>query len=156
MCGQKNKKSAYQANKEKNIFKEIDLQIMLINEKIKNHKKSMEKAKQMMDLCGPAGVSGMDYAREPGNRVHISFAEGIQFIAQDAEHIRRLKEERAELRRRIKRIKDIYANLDGNEGRIYYLRVICGMTQEEAAEKMGFSKRHFQRMEAGMRERGLM
>ena len=143
-------------SKERDIFKEIELKIMLINEQIKNHQRSIEKAKKMSGWQGPAGVSGIDYSREPGNSVHISFAEGLRMIEQDTERIRKLKEERADLKKSMKRIKKIYESLDGNEERVYYLRVIRKMTQEEAADEMGFSKRHFQRIEAGMRDQGLI
>lgn len=143
-------------SRERDIFTEIDLRIMLINEQIKNHERSIEKAKRMSGWQGPAGVSGVDYSAEPGNSVHISFAEGLCIIQRDRERIERLKAERAELRRNIKRIKRIYESLGGKEGQVYYLRVIRKMTQEEAAAEMGFSKRHLQRMEAGMRGRGLM
>ena len=34
-------------SKERDIFKEIELKIMLINEQIKNHQRSIEKAKKM-------------------------------------------------------------------------------------------------------------
>lgn len=143
-------------SKERDIFNEIELKIMLINEQIKNHQRSIEKAKRMSGWQGPAGVSGIDYSREPGNSVHISFAEGLRMIQQDKERIERLKAERSDLRKSKKRIKRIYESLDGNEERVYYLRVICKMTQEEAADEMGFSKRHFQRIEAGMRDQGLI
>ena len=143
-------------SKERDIFKEIELKIILINEQIKNHQRSIEKAKKMSGWQGPAGVSGIDYSREPGNSVHISFAEGLRMIEQDTERIRKLKEERADLKKSMKRIKKIYESLDGNEEQVYYLRVIRKMTQEEAADEMGFSKRHFQRIEAGMRDQGLI
>ena len=133
-------------SKERDIFNEIELKIMLINEQIKNHQRSIEKAKKMSGWQGPAGVSGIDYSREPGNSVHISFAEGLRMIEQDTERIQRLKEERADLKKSMKRIKKIYESLDGDEERVYYLRVIRKMTQEEAADEMGFSRRHFQRL----------
>ena len=116
-------------SKERDIFKEIELKIMLINEQIKNHQRSIEKAKKMSGWQGPAGVSGIDYSREPGNSVHISFAEGLRMIEQDTERIRKLKEERADLKKSMKRIKKIYESLDGDEERVYYLRVIRKMTQ---------------------------
>ena len=143
-------------SKERDIFKEIELKIILINEQIKNHQRSIEKAKKMSGWQGPAGVSGIDYSREPGNSVHISFAEGLRMIEQDTERIRKLKEERADLKKSMKRIKKIYESLDGDEERVYYLRVIRKMTQEEAADEMGFSRRHFQRIEYGMRDQGLI
>lgn len=146
----------FKFNREKNLFDEIDLKIMLINEQIKNHQRSIEKAKKMSGWNGPAGVSGIDYSREPVNSVHISFAEGLRMIQLDEERIVQLKKERAELRRSKKRIEKIYKSLAGQEAQIYYLRVIRKMTQEAAAEEIGFSRRHFQRVEADMRERGLI
>ena len=143
-------------SKERDIFKEIELKIMLINEQIKNHQRSIEKAKKMSGWQGPAGVSGIDYSREPGNSVHISFAEGLRMIEQDTERIRKLKEERADLKKSMKRIKKIYESLDGDEERVYYLRVIRKMTQEAAADEAGFSRRHFQRIESAMRDEGLI
>lgn len=143
-------------NKERNIFTEINLRIMLIDEQIKNHQKSIEKAKKMSGWQGPSGVSGIDYSRESGNSIRISFAEGLRMIEQDRERIRRLQEERSELQKSKQRIKKIYEGLTGKEEKVYYLRVIRKMTQEEAADEMGFSRRHFQRIEYGMRERGLI
>ena len=124
-------------SKERDIFKEIELKIMLINERIKNHQRSIEKAKRMSGWQGPADVSGIDYSREPGNSVHISFAEGLRMIEQDTERIKKLKEERTDLKKSMKRIKKIYESLDGDEEQVYYLRIIRKMTQEEAADKMG-------------------
>ena len=132
---------------ERNIFTEIELKIMLINERIKNHEKSIEKAKKMCGWSGPAGVSGIDYSREPAAGVHISFAET---------RIRELKAERADLRRQKKRIEKIYESLDGAEAQVYYLRVIRKMTQEAAADEAGFSRRHLQRIESAMRDEGLI
>lgn len=143
-------------SKERDIFKEIELKIMLINEQIKNHQRSIEKAKRMSGWKAPVGVNGIDYSREPGNSVRISFAEGLRMIDQDTERIQRLKEERADLKKSMKRIKKIYASLDGEEEQVYYLRIIRKMTQEEAADEMGFSRRHFQRIEYGLRDQGLM
>lgn len=143
-------------SKERDIFNEIELKIILINEQIKNHQRSIEKAKKMSGWQGPSGVNGIDYSREPGNSVHISFAEGLRMIEQDTARINLLKKERSELRQSKKRIKKIYESLDGNEERVFYLRVIRKLTQEEAADEMGFSKRHFQRIEAGMRDQGLI
>ena len=145
--------------RERNIFTEIELKIMLINEQIKNHEKSIQKAKKMSGWQGPAGVSGIDYSREPVASVHISFAEGLRMIELDETRIRELKAERADLRRQKKRIEKIYESLDGLDGleaQVYYLRIICKMTQEAAADEAGVSRRHFQRIESAMRDEGLI
>lgn len=141
--------------KERNIFNEIDLDIMLINERIRNHRRSIEKVKKMSGWSGPGEVSGIDYSREPTAGVHISFAEGIKMIELDERRIRELEEERRELRKSKKRIEKIYQNLTGYESQAYYCRIIRKMTQAEAAEEMAVSIRHLQRIESEMRERGL-
>ncbi|MCI8993154.1 MAG: hypothetical protein HFG80_10630 [Eubacterium sp.] len=141
---------------ERNLFDEIDLKIMLIGEQIKNHQQSIEKAMKMGGLNGPSGISGIDYSREPTKSVHLSFDEVLPMIQLDYERIKKLKKERTELKKSKKRIEKIYKSLDGVESKVYYLRIICKMTQEAAADEMGFSCRHFQRIEYGMRERGLL
>lgn len=142
--------------KERNIFNEIDLQIMLVNEQIKNHMRSIEKAKRMSGWQGPAGVSGMDYSHEPGSGTHISFAEGLRMIELDEKRIWDLVQERTELRRSKKRIEKIHESLCGMKERIYYFRVICKMTQAETAAEISISERQLQRIEAKMKSQGLM
>lgn len=143
-------------NRERDIFNEIDLKIMLINERIRNHQKSIEKAKKMCGWKGPAGVNGIDYSRNPGYSAHISFAEGLRMIEQDQERIRELEEERKELRKSKKRIKRIYESLAGDESQVYYYRIIREMTQAAAAEEMSISLRQFQRVESNMKKNGLI
>ncbi len=140
---------------ERNIFNEIDLDIMLINERIRNHRRSIEKVKKMSGWNGPGEVSGIDYSREPAAGVYISFAEGIRMIELDERRIRELEEDRKELRKSKKRIEKIYQNLTGYESQAYYYRIIRKMTQAEAAGKMAVSIRHLQRIESEMKERGL-
>lgn len=141
--------------KERNVFTEIDLNIMLINEQIRNHRRSIEKIKKMSGWNGPAAVSGIDYSREPAAGVHISFAEGLRMIELDERRIRELEEERGELRKSKKRIEKIYQSLTGYESEAYYYRIIRKMTQAGAAEEMSVSVRQLQRIESGMRDRGL-
>lgn len=142
---------------ERNLFDDIDLQIMICNERIKNHKKSIEKAKKMCGWNGPNEIGGMDYSQDKTTpNVHISFDEAVRMIDRDEEKIRDLMEERKELRRRKKHIKKIYENLKGYEGKIYYNRIILNRTQEETAREISLSTRQEQRIESDMRDRGLM
>ncbi len=138
------------------IFTEIGLKIMLINEQIKNHRKSIEKVKRMSGWQGPAGASGVDYSRLPGSGTRISFAEGLRMVEVDEMRIQELVQERAKLRRSMKRIEKIYGSLDGLESEVFYYRVIQKMTQAEAAAEIAISQRQLQRVEAGMRSRGLL
>ena len=109
---------------ERNLFTDIDLQIMLCNEKIKNHRRSIEKVKKMCGWYGPSGVGGIDYSKESFPSTHISFAEGLEMINRDTEKINQLTEERKDLRRTMRRVKKIYAGLSGMEAQVYYCRVI--------------------------------
>lgn len=141
---------------ERNILNDIELEIMLCNERIKNHKLSIQKAKKMCGWYGPNGVGGIDYSRESTPGVHISFAEGLEMINRDEERIRSLTEERKDLRRRKRKIERIYASLTGYEAQVYYNRIILKMTQAATAEAMSLSVRHEQRIESEMKEKGLL
>ncbi len=143
-------------NRERNLFDEIDLEIMLINERIRNHRRSIEKVKRECGWNGPSAVNGIDYSKEPSKGVHIAFIDGLRMIELDEKRIRELQEERKELRKSKKRIKRIYESLYGCESQVYYYRVIRKMTQAAAAEEMSISERQFQRIESDMRERGLI
>ncbi len=141
---------------EKSLVSEIELRIAVLSDKIKNYQLSVEKAKKMSGWQGPPSVGGIDCSREPSGGAHISFAEGLRIIQARQEQIEELKKERKELRRRKRQIEKIYKNLTGAEAQVYYYRVIQNLTQQDAAEKIGFSTRHIQRIEAGMRGRGII
>lgn len=141
---------------ERNLFDEIDLKIMLINERIKNHRRSIEKAKKECGWYGPAGAGGVDYAKDTSKATHIAFIDGLRMIELDESRIRELEEERKDLQRSKRRIKRIYESLAGYEAQVFYYRVICKMTQNAAAEEIPISVRQLQRIEAGMREKGLI
>lgn len=141
---------------ERNLFTEIDLQIMLCSEKIKNHRRSIQKAKKMCGWYGPNEVGGLDYSRDSAPGVHISFLEGLEMMKLDEERIRTLTEERKELRRSKRQIQKIYENLTGYEAQIYLNRVILKMTQAKTADKMSLSVRQIQRIESDMKDKGLM
>ena len=98
-------------NNERNLFRDIDLQIMLCNERIKNHRRSIDKIKKMCGWNGPSGVGGIDYSKESLPSTHISFLEGLELIQRDEANIRTLTEERKELRRSKKRVEKIYSSL---------------------------------------------
>lgn len=142
--------------RERNIFTEIDLQIMLCNEKIKNHRQSIQKAKKMCGWYGPNEVGGLDYTKESSPGVHISFLEGLEMMNIDEERIQTLCEERKNLRRSKKRIEKIYEILTGYENQVFYYRVILKLTQQKTADKMSLSVRQVQRIEFDMKEKGLM
>lgn len=142
--------------KERNIFDEIDLKIMLINEQIKNHRRSIEKTKRECGWNGPSVVRGIDYSEERSKSIHVAFIDGLRMIQLDETRISELEEERKDLQKSKKRIKRIYESLIGYESKVYYYRVIQKMTQVASANEMSISVRQFQRIESDMKEKGLM
>lgn len=141
---------------ERNFFKDIDLQIMLCSERIKNHRRSIEKTKKACGWYGPSGVGGIDYSKEHFPTNHISFAQGLEMIDRDQKKIKELEEERRELRSSKKRVKKIYSKLTGYEEQVFYNRIILKLTQAASAHKMNLSVRQFQRLESEMKDKGLM
>ena len=120
---------------ERNLFTDIDLQIMLCNEKIKNHRRSIEKVKKMCGWYGPSGVGGIDYSKESFPSTHISFAEGLEMIDRDTEKINQLTEERKDLRRTFRNgstslllPRDSEKNTSGRRGRN---RTFCSPVPED-------------------------
>lgn len=142
--------------RKRDLFDEIDLEIMLIDERIRNHRRSIEKVKRECGWNGPSAVGGIDYSKEQSKGVHIAFIDGLRMIELDERRIRELQEERKELRKSKNRIKRIYESLDGYESQVYYYRIIRKMTQAAAADEMSISERQFQRIESYMRGRGLI
>lgn len=135
---------------------EITLQIFLINDKIREQKKMISNTKKMCGLYGPSEVGAIDYSSEKSQCTHISFADGIRLIEQYENNLMHLKDERAALQKRRRKINKIYDTLEDREAQIYNLRVIKKMTQEETANKLCISVRQLQRMERKMRDRGLL
>jgi DNA-binding transcriptional MerR regulator len=142
-------------NNERNLFTELDLRIMLCNEKIKNHRRSIEKTKRMCGWNGPSSMGGIDYSKETSHSTHISFMDGLNMIQKDEANIRAIAEERKELRRSKKRVEKIYSSLTGYEEKIYYHRIILKETQQDTADKIGLSVRQEQRIEGDMKDKGL-
>lgn len=140
---------------ERNILKDIELQIMLCNESIRTHRKSIEKVKRACGWDGPQPIGGIDYSKQSSHSSPIAFIEGWEIIQKDERKIEELKEERRELHATKRRIEKIYASLSGDEAQIYYKREICKKTQAQTARELHMSERQLQRFEKGMKKKGL-
>ena len=141
---------------ERNILKDIELQIMLCNESIRTHKRSIEKVKRACGWNGPQEIGGIDYSKQSSHSTPIAFMEGYEIIQRDERKIEELKEERRELHATKRRIERIYASLSEDEAQIYFKRFICKKTQAQTAHELHISERQLQRIEKAMRGKGLM
>lgn len=135
------------------LIKEIDFQILMCQEKIRNHQESIAKIKKMACMNGPSGIKPVDYSGMPrAGFSHMDFTDALDFIKADEEHIAHEKASIKKLRRRRRNLIKAAEILEGTEQSIFIYRVIYGMTQEAAAEAVGISYRQLQRIEKQMRK----
>lgn len=136
------------------LLKEIDFQIMMCREKIRNHEKSIAKVKKMSGLNGPSGVGAINYSGMPGGgSMHgMAVPDALVAIANDEAHIESEKEHIRALQKRRRNLIRAAQFLDGLEQQVFIHRVLFAMTQESAAETIGVSTRQLQRIERQMKE----
>lgn len=135
------------------LIKEIDFQILMRKEKIKNHEKSIAKIKRMAGMNGPSGIGSVDLSGMPkAGFSHMDFPDAIALIAKDEEYIEQEKAAIKALRKRKRNLIKAVEILDGTEQNIFIYRVLYGMTQDAAAEAIGVSSRQLQRIEKQMKE----
>lgn len=135
------------------LMKEIDFQILMCKEKIRNHEKSIETVKRMAGMNGPSGIGSIDYSGQPkAGFSHKNFVDAFMSIAKDQEYIEHEKAAIRSLRNRKRNLIKAAQILDGMEQRIFVYRVIFAMTQDAAAEVIGVSTRQLQRIERQMKQ----
>lgn len=135
------------------LIKEIDFQILMCKEKIKNHQENITKIKKMACMDGPSGIKPIDYSGIPHAKFsHIDFVNALDLIKADEEHIAHAQTSIKKLRRRRRNLIKAAEILEGTEQSVFIYRVIYGMTQEAAAEAVGISYRQLQRIEQQMRK----
>ena len=135
------------------LLKEIDFQILMCREKIRNHEKSIAKVKKMAGMNGPSGVHGMNYSAQPGGGgMHgMAFPDALGAISCDLARIEHEKELIKSLQRRRRSLIKAARYLDGIEQQVFVYRVLYAMTQDAAAEKIGVSTRQLQRVEKDLK-----
>ena len=127
------------------LIKDIDFQILMCREKIRNHLK-------MVVMNVVAGVGGVDYSGMPhAGFSHMDFPDALMSIAKDEEYIAKERETIRALQRRRRNLIRAAEKLEGMEQSIFVSRVIDRMSQDEAADAIGISRRQLQRIERKMR-----
>ena len=136
------------------LIKEIDFQILMCREKIRNHEKSIAKVKRMAGMNGPSGVGAVNYSGQPGGgSMHgMQFPDALAAISKDTQHIEQEKATIKSLQKRKRNLLRAAQILEGLEQKIFVYRVIFSMTQDAAAEEIGVSTRQLQRVERQMKE----
>ena len=136
------------------LLKEIDFQILMCKEKIRNHEKSIAKIRKMAGMNGPSGISGIDYSRQPGGggAYGMPLPDALEAIAKDMQYIEQEKTAIKSLRKRKRNLIKAAEILEGLEQKIFVFRVIFSMTQDAAADEIGVSTRQLQRVERQMKQ----
>lgn len=135
------------------LIKDIDFQILMCKEKIRNHRKSIEKIKRMSGMYGPSCIGGIRYSDMPKSGFsHMDFPDAVQAIAKDEEYIERELATIKSLRRRRCNLLRAASALEGLEQLIFIYRIIFSMTQYKAAKTIGISERQLQRVEKQIKE----
>ena len=135
------------------LIKEIDFQVLMCKEKIRNHEKSIAKIRRMAGMDGPSGIGAVDLSGMPkAGFSHMDFPDAIALIAKDEGYIEQEKAAIKALRKRRRNLVKAAEILDGMEQSIFVYRVLYGMTQDAAAESIGVSSRQLQRIEKQMKE----
>ncbi len=133
-------------------IKEIDFQIFMCKEKIRDHEKSIEKIKRLSGMNGPAGTGRIDYSGMPrAGFSHMDFPDALVSITKEKDYIEKERAVIKSLRKRKRNLIKAVKRLDGIEQTIFVHRVIYGMTQEITATEIGISVRQLQRIEGQMK-----
>lgn len=135
------------------LLKEIDFQILMCKEKIRNHEKSITKIRRMAGINGPSGISSVDLSGMPkAGFSHMDFPDALEAIAKDMQYIEQEKAAIKSLRKRKRNLIKAAEILEGLEQKIFVFRVIFSMTQDAAADEIGVSTRQLQRVERQMKQ----
>lgn len=144
--------------KEAKLIKDMDFQILICKERIRNHMEAIKKTKRMSGMNGPAVVSAAVCSGMPNaGFTHMDFPDALMALAKEEECIEKEREQIRLLRRRKKNLIGAAEKLEGIERSIFVCRVLRRMSQEATAETVGISVRQLQRTERQMKgERGIL
>lgn len=140
------------------VFKDIDFQIMVRKEQIRNLELSITKSYKLATANGPKGISGVDYTRVISTTpiAHIGLDDVIITVEKNKKKIRILEEEIKILKNRKRNLIKTLKSLDGVNEQIFFHRVIMCETQETAADEIGLSTRQLQRIEKQMKDTAII
>jgi DNA-binding XRE family transcriptional regulator len=96
----------------------------------------------------PKDISGINYDGMPkGSRNDMTIDRIIESIHKAESHLY-LAQEELKCKNKLKQsIEEVLSSMEGMEYKVFYYRVIKGMTQEEAAEELDRSDRQIRNIE---------
>lgn len=131
------------------IFRTIDQRISE-NEMMRDEiQRELEKYVKMLQKNGFGELSGIDYSRDKvlSSSKNMDFYTTIQRIEGLQVNLARVLEEIKGLKKKKKRLVDMYKKKNDVEARVFYYREILKYSQEMTASMIGYSVRQIQRIE---------
>lgn len=134
------------------VLTDLNNNIACYRAEIKVLEKELEKIKVMAGLYGPSGASGIDYSREKGASCSIGFAEAVGKMDRLKVKIDFARKAKRELEEAREDLMNVLYNANDTKTKVFYERFINGVTQSEAAKRIGISIRQLQRIEKKLKE----
>lgn len=134
----------------------IDLRITELDGLIEDFRK--QKKRYLSQIMGKksSDLKSVDYSADKVmcSGSSLGFTETLIRLDECNDSLNRLLDERALLKNQRKRLIRLYSGERGNTAKVFFLREVLGYTQEETADKLGYSVRQIQRIERKLREQG--
>lgn len=108
-------------------------------------KKAIEK---LGKFGGPKEIGAVDYSqpRVSGGGGQLDFGETLSLLHRIENHISIHEDNIKNIKKKIKNIEDKVNEFEGIDYKVVYYRDIKGMTLQQIADKLNYSKRHIARI----------
>jgi transposase-like protein len=101
----------------------------------------------------PKDISGISYDGMPkGSRNDMSLDRILEAIHKAESHLYLAEEELRVKEQQKKQLEEIMSNMESLEYKVYYYRVVKGMTQEQTAEQLEKSDRYIRKIEKKLKK----
>jgi DNA-directed RNA polymerase specialized sigma24 family protein len=133
-------------------YNDICSKISALNIWIDSLERDIKYYTKLLHGGAPKDISGMSMDGMPkGSRNDMTIDRIIESIHKAESHLYLAEEEKKCKEQQKKQLEEVMSNMEGLEYKVYYYRVVKGMTQLEAAEELGKSDRHIRRIEKVLR-----
>lgn len=136
------------------LFRSIDQRIME-NEMLRDEiRRELAQCFKMLKRNGLGELHAIDYSKDKvmSSSKNIDFCTAIQKIDGLQINLNRVLDEIRELRKKRKRLVNMYKKDNDIEARVFYYREILKYSQEMTAIQVGYSVRQIQRIEKKIKE----
>jgi hypothetical protein len=108
---------------------------------------------KLLNNAAPKHISGINYDGMPkGSRNDMSLDRILEAIRKCESHLYLAEEELKVKEQQKKQLEELMGNMEGLEYKVYYYRVVKGMTQERTAEELEKSDRYIRKIEKKLKK----